>query len=155
MKRWRKLGPLALAVGLALLAGADGLVASEDQQGVVTATVKVNPLAVSLEVPDEPVSVGQQFVVRAVVENRGRSRIRWLTATLHLDTSNESGLLVRGPVTRWLGVLQPLGSRWTEWRLKAVQGGSYVLMASASGVDASDGASLTAESSAKVITLNE
>lgn len=154
MRRWWKLGPLAVAVGvaagLALLLGASGLVFSEGEQGVVTATVKVNPLEVSLTVPASPVAVGEAFTVRATVENQGESRIRRPTATLQLPTA---ALEVRGPTIHRLRPLEPFGSRSTEWRLTAMETGSFVLMVTASGVDSSDRTLLTAESDARMITV--
>ena len=82
MKGWWKLGVLALAVGLALLLAAQGLLAAEGQ-GSVTATVKVHPLVVSLTAPSAP-SAGDTFTVRATGDNLGRSRIRRVTAPRHL-----------------------------------------------------------------------
>lgn len=153
MRRWWKLGPLAVAVGvaagLALLLGTSGLVFSEGEQGVVSATVKVNPLQVTLLVPTEPISVGEAFTVQATVENQGESRIRRVTATLHVP----DGLDVRGPDTRRLRPLEPLGSRSTEWQLTATQPVGFVLMVTAEGVDASDRVTVSAESGANVITV--
>ena len=148
MKGWWKLGALALAVGLALLLAAEGLLASEGQ-GSVTATVKVNPLVVSLNISSGSVFVGEQFAVQATVVNLGGSRIRRVTATLHMP----DGLEVRGPTIHRLGSLRPFGSRDTEWRLTALQSGGFVLMVTASGVDASDRTLLTAESDASLITV--
>ncbi len=153
MRRTLKSALPAVAIGvtaaLALLLAAHTLAASEGQEGVVTATIKVNPLLVSLTVPGEPVAVGQRFTVQARGENRGEGRIRRVTATLQLP----AGLEMRGPATRSLGTLGPLRSRSTEWRLEAVQAGSFVLMVTASGVDASDGTPVSAESGAKVVTV--
>lgn len=157
MKRWWKLGSLAVAigvaVGLALLLRPDGLFASGDEQGEVTATVRVSPLVVSLTVPDEPVSRGERFRVWARVENRGQSRIWMTTVTLHLDTSSEPGLRVYGRSTRPLGVLQPGAGRSRGWWLRGEQEGSYVLMATASGFDWSNRVWVTGESDAKVVTI--
>ena len=153
IRRPLKSGSVAVAIGvvaaLALLLAANTLVASEGQEGVVTATIKVNPLLVSLTVPGEAVAVGERFTVQAHGENQGEGRIRRATATLHLPT----GLEMRGPATRSLGTLGPLGSRSTAWRLQAVEAGSFVLMVTASGTDASDGSSVTSESGAKVVTV--
>lgn len=150
MKRWWKLGPLAVAAGLALL-GSSGLVFSEGEQGVVNATVKVNPLGVSLTVPSSPVAVGEEFTVLATVENQGESRIRRLTLDLQLPTA---ALEVHGRTIHRLGSLRPFGSRNTEWELTAVQSGSFVLMVTAEGFDSSDGVAVSAESGAKVIAVD-
>ena len=151
MKGWWKLGVLALAVGLALLLAAEGLLASEGQ-GSVTATVKVNPLVVSLTAPSEA-SVGEEFTVQATVGNLGSSRIRRVTATIHLPPTDL--LEVRGPDTHRLRPLGPFGSRSTEWQLTALQSGGFVLMVTASGVDASDRTLLTTESDAPLTTESE
>ncbi len=153
MRRTLKSGLLAMAMGvaagLALLLGAQGLLAADGEEGVVRGTVKINPLVVSLTVPGEPVSVGERFTVQARVENRGESRIQRVTATLQLP----SGLEMRGPATRPLGTLQPLRSRSREWRLEAAQTGSFVLMVTADGIVASDGATVSAESGARIVTV--
>ena len=160
MSRTLKSGLLAVAIGvaaaLALLLAAHTLV--QGQEGVVTATIKVNPLLVSLTVPGEPVLVGEPFTVQATVENQGESRIRRVTATLHLPTGLPllpPELEMRGPARRSLGALGPLRSRSTEWRLQAVQEGNFVLMVTASGIDASDGVTVTSESGAPVVTVEQ
>ena len=151
IRRTLRSGLLAVAIGvaaaLALLLAANTLV--EGQEGVVTATVHVNPLLVSLTVPSEPVAVGERFTVQARVENRGESRIRRVTATLQLP----EGLEMRVPATRSLGSLRPFASRSMEWRLEAGEEGSYVLMVTADGIAASDGATVSAESGANVVTV--
>ena len=157
MRRTLKSGLLAAAivaaVGLTLLLGAQGLLAADGEEGVVTATVKINPLQVTLVVPGGPLAVGERFIVQAMVENRGETRIQRVAATLHLDTSSEPGLRVFGSDTRRLGQLKPFESRTAEWRLQALQVDSYVLMVTVSGIDVSDGAPLTAESDAEVISV--
>ena len=151
IRRTLRSGLLAVAIGvaaaLALLLAAHTLV--QGQEGVVTATIQINPLLVSLTVPSEPVAVGERFTVQARVENRGESRLRRVTATLHLPTALET----RGPATRSLGSLRPFASRSREWRLEAVEEGSYVLMVTADGIAASDGATVSAESGANVVTV--
>ena len=151
IRRTLRSGLLAVAIGvvatLALLLAAHTLAASEGQEGVVTATIKVNPLLVSLTVPGEAVLVGERFTVQARVENRGESRLRRVTATLHLPTALET----RGPATRSLGSIGPFASRSREWRLEAAEAGSYVLLVTAEGID--DGSSVSAESGAKVVTV--
>lgn len=151
IRRTLRSGLLAVAIGvaaaLALLLAAHTLV--QGQEGVVTATIQINPLLVSLTVPSEPVAVGERFTVQARVENRGESRIRRVTATLQLP----EGLEMRVPATRSLGTLGPLRSRSTQWRLEAVEEGSYVLMVTADGIAASDGATVSAESGANVVTV--
>ena len=150
MKGWWKLGVLALAVGLALLLAAQGLLAAEGQ-GSVTATVKVNPLVVSLTAPSGA-SAGDEFTVRATVGNLGGSRIRRVTATLQLP----AGMLdVRGPDTHRLRPLEPFGRRSTEWQLTALESGDFVLMVTASGVDSSDRTLLTTESDAPLTTESD
>ncbi len=155
LRRWWRLGALLLALGLALMLAAEGLLAAQDQ-GSVTATVKVNSLLVSLTVPGEPVLVGEPFTVQATVENQGESRIRRVTATLDLP----GGLDVRGPAIHRLGTLRPFGSRSTQGRLEVVEEpgdaevpDGFVLRVTASGIDASDGTSVSAESGAKVVTV--
>lgn len=149
IRRTLRSGLLAVAIGvaaaLALLLAAHTLV--QGQEGVVTATVHVNPLLVSLTVPGEPVAIGQSFTVQAHGENQGEGRIRRVTATLQLP----EGLEMRVPATRSLGTLGPLRSRSTQWRLEAIETGSFVLMVTAEGVD--DGSSVSAESGAKVVTV--
>ncbi len=151
MRRTLKSGLLAVAIGVAaavaLLLAAQTLV--EGQEGVVTATIKVNPLLVSLTVPSDPVAVGEPFTVQATVENQGESRIRRPTADLELP----AGLEVRGPTIHRLGMLPPFGSRDTEWLLTAVETGNFFLMVTAEGVDASDRVTVSAESLSKLVTV--
>ena len=151
IRRTLRSGLLAVAIGvaaaLALLLAAHTLV--QGQEGVVTATIQINPLLVSLTVPSEPVAIGQSFTVQAHGENQGEGRIRRVTATLHLPTALE----MRVPATRSLGSLRPFASRSREWRLEAVEEGSYVLMVTADGIAASDGATVSAESGANVVTV--
>ncbi len=141
LRQWWRLGALLLALGLSLMLTAEGLLAAQDQ-GSVTATVKVNPLEVSLTIVPSTVSVGDQFTVQARVDNLGSSRIRRVTATLQVP-----GVLVdvRRPETKRLRPLEPFGDRFVEWQLTATGPGGFVLMVTASGVDSSDRIALTAE----------
>ena len=152
IRRKLKSGLLAVVIGvtaaIALLLFAYTLV--EGQEGVVTATIKINPLLVSLTVSSEPVAVGEPFSVQATVENQGESRIRRPTADLELP----AGLEVRGPTIHRLGLLPPFGSRDTEWLLTAAEPGNFVLMVTASGIDASDGVTVTVESVSKVVEVD-
>ena len=152
IRRKLKSGLLAVAIGVAaalvlLLAVYTSV---QGQEGVVTATIKINPLLVSLTVPSEPVAVGEPFSVQATVENQGESRIRRPTADLELP----AGLEVRGPTIHRLGLLPPFGSRDTEWLLTAAEPGNFVLMVTASGIDASDGVTVTVESVSKVVEVD-
>ena len=152
MSRTLRSGLLAAAIGvaaaLALLLAANTLV--QGQEGVVTATIKINPLLVSLAVPSSPIAVGDDFTVLATVENQGESRIRRPTADLQLP----AGLDVRGPTIHRLGLLPPFSSRSTEWLLTAVQTGSFVLMVTASGIVASDGVTVSVESGAPIVNVD-
>lgn len=159
MRRALKSGLLAVAIGaaaaVAFLLAAYTLV--EGQEGVVTATIKVNPLLVSITVPSSPVAVGEPFTVQATVDNQGESRIQRPTADLWLPDGLEVREVfeVRGPTIHRLGSLRPFGSRDTEWRLTAVETGNFFLMVTASGIDASDGVTVSAESSAKMVVADE
>jgi hypothetical protein len=111
--------------------------------------VKANPLELTLTAPQR-VRVGDNFVVRASAENLSANRLRDLSLLLQLD---ESGLLLRGQETRHRGMLPGQSTVSVEWRLKAIESGGYLLMASASARDSSDGIALSAESSAALLAV--
>ena len=82
-----------------------------------------------------------------------------MTITLH-QGDLPGGLDVRGPAIHRLGTLRPFGSRSTQWRLEVVEEpveaeepDGFVLMVTASGIDTSDGISVTSVSGAKVVEV--
>jgi len=121
-----KVSKLLIVLLLLSLVGGGEAWASE---GVITATVTVNPLSVSVLAPST-VSVGQTFDVEATVENRGGTRVERASATINLPEGLE---LVKHKAERTLGAIPPHKGKSITWQVRAIEVGEYVVSVSASG----------------------
>jgi len=121
----RTLGVIAASLLLFVAAGA-GIVHA--QSGTVTATVRPNPLEVSVSAPS-PVAVGQWFDISADVSNLGSERIRQTVATLNTP----SELQVRGNNRKGLGNLGSGQTKIARWQARVNTSGNFVVQVEASG----------------------
>lgn len=121
----RALGVIAISLLLFEAAGT-GIVHA--QSSVVTATVRPNPLEVSVSAPGTVV-VGKWFEVSADVSNLGSERIGQTVATL--NTLSE--LQVRGNNRKGLGSLGSGQTKIARWQARANTSGNFVVQVEASG----------------------
>lgn len=148
--RWRWSWGLAVLLGLLLAVPASGA-ESAGAGATLTAWVRPNPLKVTLRAP-RSAGVGESFRVQATLENLGSSRVRDVAVQLHLDTR---GLRVLGKVRQHRGVLWGRDRVTVEWRVRPLEAGEFLVLASATAREAGDGPALTAESEALVVTVEE
>ena len=97
------------------------------QEGIVSATVRPNPLEVKLTFPSS-VLVGEWFEVEAEVSNQGDITVSRVFATVNLP----SGMSVRGLKKR-LGDLAPSEKKVIKWMVKANKPGNYVVQVEVKG----------------------
>ena len=100
---------------------------ADAQSGVVTATVRPNPLKVTVSAPQN-VSVGQWFTVSADVSNFGEEIITQTVATLNAPAE----LKVKNQ-RKNLGNLAAHGTKTVTWQVKASVSGNFIITAQASG----------------------
>jgi len=98
------------------------------QGGIVSATVRPNPLEVKLTFPSA-VPVGEWVEVTAEVSNKGDLVISKVSASLDVS----SGISVRGKKKR-LGNFSPSEEKVVKWMIKVRRPGNYVAQAEAKGV---------------------
>jgi hypothetical protein len=125
-------------------------------EAVVNATVRINPLSISLKVPHSPQSAGERFEVKATLRNAGDSRLRDLDAVLHVVEA-PCLKVVRAP-TRHRGLLrrhQQFTATWELQTLRNASCSSIVVVVSGSAIDEATGEVLTVESAASVITIRQ
>ena len=115
-----------IAIGLLLFAAPD-FGSAHAQSGVVTATVRPNPLKVSVSAPSS-VTVGQWFDISADVTNLGNLTITSTVATI----SSSTGLTVKGPKKK-IGNLVGGPTKTVTWRAKANSSGAFVIQVEATG----------------------
>ena len=118
----RTLGVIAISL-LLFVAASFGSVHA--QSGVVTATVRPNPLKVSVS-PPGTVVVGQWFDISADIINLGSQTITGTTATIHTPTE----ITVKGPKKK-IGNLAGGQSKTVTWRAKANSSGNFVIQVEA------------------------
>ena len=141
-QRLAKASRLVIVLLLLALLGRSKISAAE---GVITATVTVNPLWVSVSAPSS-VLVGESFQVEATIENRGEAKIEKAVATIILPDGLE---LVRPPkAERNLGAIPPHKHKTATWQVQAASESGYIIMVSASGEYA--GVIITEDSTAAV-----
>ena len=97
------------------------------QSSTVTATVRPNPLKVTISAPQN-VSVRQWFTVSADVSNLGKETITQTVATLNVPAK----LKVQHQ-RRNLGNLAAHGTKIVTWQVKANVSGNFIITAEASG----------------------
>ena len=98
------------------------------QGGIVSATVRPNPLEVKLTFPSA-VPVGEWFEVTAEVSNKGDLGISKVSASLDVS----SGISVRGKKKR-LGNLAAGEKKVVKWMIKVRRPGNYVAQVEAKGI---------------------
>ena len=150
MTRWRQLVGLA-SVGVLLLmaAPARGADAPSQSSVTVTATVRINPLAVEFDVPYRPPRAGQRIRLDATVRNLGSDPVDELVATLRIS---EAAVEVADGVERQLGTLA--GGRQTRpgWQVCTESPGSYIVLVRVEGI--LSGQMVVAESPSRVLTFS-
>lgn len=97
------------------------------QSGVVTATVRPNPLEVSVSAPGGVV-VGQWFDINADVANLGDQSITGIEAIIQTPTE----VTVKGQKKK-VGTLAGSQTKTVTWRAKANSSGNFVIQVEASG----------------------
>lgn len=97
------------------------------QSSVVTATVRPNPLVVSVSAPSS-VIVGSWFDISADVANLGDQTITGTTATVNSPTE----VTVKSPKKK-VGNLTASQTKTVTWRAKANSAGTFVIQVDASG----------------------
>lgn len=114
------------------------------QSGLVVATVRPNPLEVSISAPSG-VTVGQWFDVSADITNLGQDTITKTIATLNTPTEFQ----VKGQRKK-IGNLASHETKTVTWQVKANASGNFVITAEATGnlagetISASDSTLITA-----------
>jgi len=124
---------LAAALVLLAFAAANTVAAQEAGEGVVGATVFVDPLSSELRVPRERVQVGRETTIRATVLNNGPVRSMEGTATLLIDTR---GVLIQGGPDLAVPPIRPHSERQVSWQVCGLAPGSYLAMAVITSADA-------------------
>lgn len=143
-----KVPKLLIMLLLLSLVGQGKALASD---GIITATVTVNPLSVSVSAPSS-VAVGQPFDVEATVENHGGAKIERAVASIDLPAGLQ---LITHKAERTLGVIPSHKRKTITWRVSAVKEGEYIVSVSASGLyagvtvseDGTDAVTVTEEAS--------
>jgi len=115
-----------IAIGLLLFVAAD-FGSAHAQGGVVTATVRPNPLKVSVSAQSS-VTVGQWFDISADVTNLGDLTITSTVATI----SSSTELTVKGPKKK-IGNLAGGQTKTVTWRAKANNSGTFIIQVEATG----------------------
>ncbi len=120
----RTLGTITISL---LLFVASSLGSVYAQSGVVTATVRPNPLEVSIS-PPGTVVVGQWFDISASVTNLGDLTITSIVATINAPKE----LTVKGQ-KKQVGSLAGGQTKIVTWRAKANSSGNFVIQVEATG----------------------
>lgn len=118
-------------------------IAGSDESGL-TATVRVSPSTVVLDVSRSSVTMGETLRAEATVTNHGAGIVRDVIVELRLDPD---GLIVRQDRLRAIGRIKGGRSTSVSWRVCAAAPGSYVLLAQATA----DGT--TVESDASIVSV--
>ncbi len=141
-------GFAVLVFTLLIVGTATQLAASVDAEteGTLTARVRVNPITVTVLLPDGGVLVGDRFAIEVTVENQGDVRIRDPDVTLHILEEPAFGL--NGSTTHHRGLLRPLEST-TDPPVAVV-----VVVASVTAMDATDREVFTTESTGVLLEIH-
>ena len=126
-----------------LAAATAGAVNAESSS--IAASVRVQPLEITLDLSSATARVGDTVRAGATVTNVGPTRVSNVTIELRLDAT---GLGVRGGLTTLIARLQPGRSTTVSWNLCARQAGSYLILARAT----IDGVAV--ESEARLLTVS-
>lgn len=98
------------------------------QNGVVTATVRPNPLDVSVSVPSSVV-VGKWFDISADITNLGNQNISSTVVTIHSPTE----ITIKGGQKKKIGNLAGGQTKTVTWPAKANSSGNFVIQVEATG----------------------
>ena len=97
------------------------------QNSIVTATVRPNPLEVSVSAPGTVV-VGQWFDINADIVNLGNQTITQTTATIHSSTA----ITIKSSKKK-IGDLAGGQTKAVTWRAKVNSSGTFIIQVDASG----------------------
>ena len=117
-----------LVLAMALCPPGNGVAYAD---GVITATVRPNPLSVTVSSAPSTVFVGHRFQIKARIENLGAEQISEAVATIHLPDSGVT--LLSSTAEQSLGTIRK--QRIAHWRLQADAVGSYIVQVSVTGQD--------------------
>jgi hypothetical protein len=132
-----------LALVCAALAVSTASIAQAGDSNSITGTVLVNPLSVTVHVPDSPRKRGAQFRISAAVANAGASRLENVSVTL----VRSPALRLDRPATQVIPRIPSLASRRTVWEACSNVPGSYIVLARA------EVGPFTAESSGTLVQI--
>lgn len=124
-----------LLIGVLVVAMALGVLGYRvaHASGVIAATVRPNPLTVTVSSIPSEVAVGRRFAIEALVENQGSGSISDVVATIHYP---DPGLILDGDAAQ---SLEPSTEHGTaRWELVAGKVGNYVIVVVVTGQVASD-----------------
>jgi len=115
----------------------------------VTATVRANPVSVTLFLSSATISVGWETSAVAQVDNAGPSPLTDVSVTLHVQPD---GVAAVDGFDRLLGVIGSTETASTTWDLCGLLPGNYVLLARATATMA-DGAVVETDSNARLLEV--
>ena len=126
-----------------------GRLAEAGGSAEVTATVRPNPVSVTLSLQSSPINVGWETSAEAHINNAGPSAVTDVGVTLHVQPDGVAGA---GGFTRLLGVIGSTETASTTWDLCGLLPGNYVLLARATATMA-DGAVVETDSNARLLEV--
>jgi subtilase family serine protease len=135
------LAPAILAVVLAVATAGS----TNAESASIEATVRVMPLAISLDLSTSQARVGDSVRARATVTNLGSVRVSNVVIELRVDAAAVS---VRGALASTIPRIQPGHAASISWNLCATRTGNVLILARATV----DGASI--ESPARLLTIS-
>lgn len=141
----------ALMCLVALVSLATVMQVNADDTGTVTATIRVNPLDITVSATPLELAVGDSFRLNALVQNKGDTRLTNVRASSLFDTS---GLRLRGSSGRNLGSIGPESTKLVRWRFKALESGNYILVVSVEALERETGTLLHAQGSVMVVVVD-
>lgn len=126
--RWGRLLGFLLLISLAPLPttaeAADG--------GTVTATIRTNPLEISVSANPAETAVGDTFQIKASIRNSGDTSVDATAASISFDSS---GLILDGSKDLNLNTLPPDETMTSRWDFHALEEGNYILVVEAEARD--------------------
>lgn len=136
----------ALLLAMALCTVGNGVAYAD---GVILATVRTNPLFVTVSSAPGTVFVGHRFQIKAKIENLGAEQISEVVATIQLPASGLT--LLSSTADQSLGTLRK--QRTARWRLQADAPDNYVVLVSVTGLD--EAGYLLTEEGSTVVEVRE
>lgn len=135
------LAPAVLALVLAVATAGS----TNAESASIEATVRVMPLAISLDLSTSQARVGDSVRARAIVTNLGSARVSNVVVELRVDASAVS---VRGGLASTVPRIQAGHAASISWNLCAIRTGNVLILARAT----LDGVSI--ESPARLLTIS-